>query len=120
MKKVIAISVVISVAIGLTWYLDPFHKPVESIKELEGQDYEFARKKYFGKEPDEKYDININKGLYEFHYGIMYKKELLLDSIVQVITWEFPRHKETIWVSRTAQSDKEIIDAIRYKDGVEF
>jgi hypothetical protein len=86
MKKCIVISFVTFIGFRLIWYFDPFHNPVESIRELENRDYAFALKEYFGTEPNEQYKISINKSLNEFHCGIIDKKGILLDSIVKVFT----------------------------------
>jgi len=120
MKKIVIISILVLIGLGLTWYFDLLHEPVEPISELLGNNYDNAHKMYFRTDPDEQYKININKCLNEFHSGISIKKGLLLDSIVYVFTWNFPRYKKTIWVGKTKELDNEVIDAIRYKDGVNF
>lgn len=47
-------------------------------------------------------------------------KSLLTDSIVNVYTWEHINHKTTIWIGKNTQGHKRIIDAIRYKNDVQF
>ena len=120
MKKVIVLLTAFIIGIGLTWYFDLFHKPVESIDELVGNNYDYAHNQYFGTAPNNQYKINVNKGLNEFDGGILNKKRNLTDSLVYVYTWVFINHKKTIWVGKTNKANKEIIDAIRYKNDVQF
>jgi hypothetical protein len=111
---------VIVVGLISTWYFDICHKPVETIDELIGKNLDFAHKIYFKADPDINYKISINDYLNEFDSGIYKKKSILKDSIVQVFTWTFINHKQTIWVGDTKTMKKEIIDAIRYKNSVQF
>lgn len=105
---------------AVSWYFDILHEPVETIDELIGKNYDYAIKFYYRKEPDNQYKININANLNEFEGAIYDKKSILKDSIVQVYTWTFMNHKETIWVGKTRLMKSEIIDAIRYKNTVRF
>lgn len=120
MKKVIVLLTTITLGIGLAFYFDLFHKPVECIDALVGKDYNYAYNQYFEIPPNNQYIINVNKSLNEFDGGILNKKKNLTDSIVYVYTWVYKNHKKTIWTGKTKRSNKEIIDAIRYKNSVQF
>ncbi len=104
----------------MIWYFDLFNKSVETIDSLKGKDYDYALTKYFKKEADSYYTINVNNRLNEFDGGILTNKENLSDSIVHVYTWYYFNHKKTIWVGNTAKMNNQIIDAIRYKNSVRF
>ncbi len=103
-----------------TWFLDPFHKPVETVNELVGQNLDYAIKSYFHADPDKELSININRPLNEFQGGILTMKNRIKDSIVNQYTWTFFNHNLTIWTAHTDNLQSEIIDAIRYKDNVKF
>lgn len=120
MKKIIIISTIILIGLFSTWYFDVWHRPVETINELIGQNYDFAQKNYFQTDPDRECAVNVNDELNEFDGGILDKKKILNDSIIHVFTWNFTTHKKTIWVGKTKTMNHEIIDAIRYKNGIEF
>jgi hypothetical protein len=107
-------------AIVLVWYFDLFNKSVEPIDSLKGKNYNYARTKYFKKEADNHYTINVNHILNEFDGGILTNKKILSDSIVHVYTWYYFTHKKTIWVGTTAKMNNQILDAIRYKNSVQF
>lgn len=119
-RKYIIILTIAIIGLALTWYYDIWHKPVETIDNLIGRNFDYANKQYFKSAPDNQYQININDNLNEFDGGIYDKKNILKDSIVQVYTWTFMNHKETIWVGETRTMKSEIIDAIRYKNSVRF
>ena len=102
------------------WYFDVLHKPVETIDELVGNNYDYAVKTYFNSEPNISTTFNINTNLNEFQGGILAKKNIIRDSLIKQYSWTFLNHKTTIWVSKTDNSDNEIIDAIRYKNEVQF
>lgn len=108
--------------IGLAsiWYMDIWHKPVETIDQLIGKNVDYADKIYYQTRPDHHRQININHTLNEFDGGIYNKRTQLKDSIVHVYTWTFMNHKETIWVGATSSMKGEILDAIRYKNSVRF
>ena len=106
--------------IGLIWYFDLFNKSVETIDSLKGKNYDYALTKYFKKEADNYYTINVNLRLNEFDGGILTNKEILSDSIVHVYTWYYFNHKKTIWVGNTVNMNNQIIDAIRYRNNVRF
>ena len=120
MKRLVIILIITSSGLFSTWYFDLWHKPVEPIDELIGKDYDYARKLYFKTDPNQHYKININDPLYEFDGGVDNKKTIHTDSIIDVYTWNYLNHKKTIWVGKTRNMDCEIIDAIRYKNGVRF
>ncbi|MFD2099244.1 hypothetical protein [Flagellimonas iocasae] len=115
-------TLVIALILGLvaSWYFDIWHSPVETIDELIGTSYTFAEEEYFKESPQLYYDVNINHGLPEFDSFLLNEKDRLKDSIVQVYTWKYINHKKTIWVGKTSESDSQIIDAIRYKNDVQF
>ncbi len=119
LKYIILLTVV---TIGLTsaWYFDTWHKPVEPINRLIGKNFVYAQKLYFESKPNSQYKINIKDNLNEFDGVILYKKNKLKNSIVHVYTWTYFNHKETIWVGETVKFKNEIIDAIRYKNNVNF
>ena len=119
-QKTIIISTIFLVGLISIWYFDILHKPVETIDELVGKNFDFAHKVYYKTDPDIHYRININDNLNEFDGGIYDKINNLKDSIVQVYTWTYLNHKQTIWVGQTATMKSEIIDAIRYKSSVRF
>lgn len=120
MRKFGIISTLILLGLASAWYFDIWHKPVETIDELVGENYVYAHKVYFQADPDEHYTININDRLNEFNGGVYNKKSILTDSIVEVFTWNSLNHKKTIWVGNTEELNGEIIDAIRYKNSVSF
>lgn len=119
-RKYLIILVIAIIGLASTWYYDIWHKPVETIDNLIGKNFDYANKQYFKSEPDNRYRINMNDHLNEFDGGIYDKKNKLIDSIVHVYTWTFINHKETIWVGKTRKIESEIIDAIRYKNDVQF
>lgn len=118
--KTIIISTIILSGLIAVWYFDIWHKPVEKIDSLIGQNFDFAHKLYYKTDPDNHYQININDNLNEFDGAIYNMKNNLKDSIVHVYTWTYLNHKQTIWVGKTETMENEIIDAIRYKNGVRF
>ncbi len=120
MKKLIVIGSIIVIGLTSTWYFDIWHDSVETIDELIGQNYDYAYKMYFRTDPDSHHEVNINNKLNEFDGGILSKKEILIDSIVNVYTWDFANHKMTIWVGKTKKMNSQIIAAIRYKDNIRF
>jgi len=120
MKKLLVILSIIVVGLTATWYFDIWHKPVETVDELIGQNYDYAHKTYFQTDPDRHYTVNINDNLNEFDGGILNEKEILTDSIVHVFTWDYTTHKKTIWVGQTEKMESQVIDAIRYSDNVQF
>jgi hypothetical protein len=103
-----------------TWYFDPFHKPVETVDVLIGKNYDYALKSYFHSDPEYSSSFDINQDLNEFQGGVLSKKDIIRDSIIRQYTWTFTNHKTTIWVSKTDNFEDEIIDAIRYKNNVQF
>ena len=117
LKFVITFLIIIC---SVIWYFDILHKPVETVDELVGKNYDFAVKTYFDSEPNISTKFNINNKLNEFQGGILSKKSIIRDSIIKQYTWTFLNHKTTIWVGKTDNLDNEIIEAIRYKNGVEF
>jgi hypothetical protein len=119
MKKIIII-IGITLLVGLISYFDPFHKSVETIDILIGQNFDYAHKMYFNTDPDDHYQIKINDNMNEFHGGILTKINLITDNTVQVYTWNSFNYKSTIWVAATKNNRYEIIDAIRYKNNVRF
>jgi len=120
MKKLIVILSIIIVGLTTSWYFDFWHEPVETIDELVGKSYDHAHKMYFQTDPDKQYKVNINENLNEFDGGILNTKEILTDSIVHVFTWDCTTHKKTIWVGRTEELESQVIDAIRYKNNIQF
>jgi hypothetical protein len=120
MKKLIVILSIIIVGLTASWYFDFWHEPVETIDKLVGKNYDHAHKMYFQTDPDRQYKVNVNENLNEFDGGILNKKEILTDSIVHVFTWDYTTHKKTIWVGRTEELESQVIDAIRYKNNVQF
>ncbi|MEA5138659.1 hypothetical protein [Arcicella rigui] len=106
--------------LATTWYFDIWHKPVETIDELIGMNFDYAHKLYFKTDPENHYKINVNYPLNEFDGGIYKKRSILKDSIVHVYTWRFINHKQTIWVGETEIMKSEIIDANRYKNSIRF
>jgi len=119
-KKLIVILSLIIVGLTSSWYFDIWHEPVEPVNELIGKNYDYAYKVYFQTEPDKQYKLNVNDNLNEFDGGILNKKEILTDAIVHVFTWELMTHKKTIWVGQTEKLKSQVIDAIRYKNNVQF
>ena len=120
-KKGLLITLAVSVSvIGLLFYFDIFREPVETLDRLIGKDFNYACRTYFKSTPNEKYTININHNLSEFDGAILKNKSLLTDSIVVVYTWTYSNHKKTIWVGQTSKMKNQIIDAIRYKNNVQF
>lgn len=120
MKKYVIISAFISTGLISLWYFDVWHNPVEPIDELIGQNYDYAHKFYFKTEPDHHYTINIRDQLNIFDGGIYGKEAILIDSLVDVFTWNSWNYKETIWIGKTSEVDYQIIDAIRYKNDIKF
>ncbi len=120
MKKLIVILSIIIVGLTASWYFDIWHEPFETIDQLIGKNYDYAHKMYFQTDPNRQYIVNVNNNLNEFDSGILIKKEILTDSIVHVFTWDFTTHKKTIWVGRTKELESQVIDAIRYKNNVQF
>ena len=120
MKKIIVILSVIIIGLTTAWYFDIWNKPVETIDELIGKNYDYAHKMYFQTDPDRQYKVNVNHNLNEFDGGILNQKEILTDSIVHVFTWDYMTHKKTIWVGRTKKLESQVIDAIRYNKDVRF
>lgn len=120
MKKLLVFIIILVVGFTVSWYLDIWHKPVEQIEELIGQNYHDAHKIYFHIDPDKHYKLNINSDLNEFDGGILNKKEILTDSIIHVYTWNYTTHKKTIWVGKTKKMKTQIIDAMRISNDVEF
>lgn len=120
MKKLAVILPIIVVGLTTSWYFDFWHKPVEKIDELIGQNYDYAHKIYFQTDPDKQYKMDVNDNLNEFNGGIFNKKDILTDSIVHVFTWDYTTHKKTIWIGQTEKLESEIIDAIRYNKKVQF
>lgn len=119
-RKIIIISALISVGLFSTWYFDVWNEPVETIDELIGKNYDYAHKVYFQSDPVENYTININDILNEFDGGVYHKKTSLTDSIIEVYTWNLFNLKKTIWVGNTRKGENIVIDAISYKDELEF
>jgi hypothetical protein len=119
LKLIFTVIALIIVASSI-WYFDPFHKSVETVDELIGNNYDYAVKTFFHSEPSSSTLFNINDNLNEFQGGVLSKKEIVRDSIIKQYTWTFLNHKTTIWVSKTDKLDNEIIDAIRYKNEVKF
>src|SRR4030095_2572695 len=120
LSKILLVGIFILLLATGIWYFDPFHKPVETIDELIGKNLDYAVKLYFKKDPDVSSHFNINSPLNEFQGGVLAKKSIIRDSIIDQHTWNFLNHKATIWVTKTDQQHSEIIDAIRYKNGVVF
>jgi hypothetical protein len=120
MKKLIVILSIIIVGLTASWYFDIWHEPVETIDELIGKNFDYAHKMYFQTDPNRQYKVNVNDNLNAFDGGILNKKEILTDSIVHVFTWDYTKHKKTIWVGRTERLENQVIDAIRYKNTVIF
>jgi hypothetical protein len=118
--KLIILLTFVTIGLSSAWYFDIWHKPVEPIDKLIGKNFTYAHKIYYKTKPDNHYEINIKDNLNEFDGGIYIKKNKLKNSIVQVYTWIFTNHKETIWVGETMRLKNEIIDAIRYKNNVRF
>ncbi len=95
-------------------------KSVSSIDNLIGKDLNYACEVHYKTKYQQHYRININHRLHEFHGGILKKKNQLIDSIIDVYTWTFQNHKETIWIGKTTHRKNEIIDALWYENDVEF
>ena len=70
-----------------------WHEPVETIDELIGKNYDYAHKMYFQTDPNRQYKVNANDNLNKFDGGILNKKEIMIDSIVRVFTWEYTNTK---------------------------
>jgi len=117
---IISVTSFFLLVIGLSWYFDLFNNSVETIDTLIGKDYDFACEKYFKEKPNTHYTINVNHSLNEFDGGILNRKIILTDSIVDVYTWVYFNHKKTIWVGQTLTLKRQIIDATRYKNNVQF
>ena len=120
MKKIIIILSVAFVGSATLLYYDILNKPVETIDELIGHNYDYAHKMYFQTDPDSWYEFNINGNLNEFDGKILSKKSTLADSIIYVFTWNYATHKKTIWVGRTEKMESQIIEAIRYSNNTPF
>lgn len=116
----VSVLVLFLAGFGLTFYFDLFHSSDETIDKLIGKSYHYARNNYFNRESDGHYLLNVNHITNEFDGGILDSKEILIDSIVEVYTWNYFNHKKTIWVGKTMKSDKQVIDALRYKNSVRF
>ena len=101
-RKFIIILTITLIGLASTWYFDIWHKPVETIDKLIGQNFDYAYKLYYRTEPENHYQININDNLNEFDGGIYDKRNKLKDSIIHVYTWTFMNHKEAIWVGETS------------------
>lgn len=121
LKKRYTVPIVLSLSfiVILLWYTDPFHKPEETISNLIGKDYRDALN-YFGTNPTDTTSFSIYGNLNEFQGGVLSKSGNLKDSVVEQYTWEFFNHKVTIWVGSTNNSNREVIDAIRYKNNVVY
>ena len=120
MKKLKVIFSIIVIGLTASWYFDIWNKPVETIDELIGHNYDYAHKMYFRTDHDRHYTVNVNDNLNEFDGAILNKTENLSDSIVHVFTWDYTTHKKTIWVGQTEKMKMQIIDAIRYSNNVQF
>lgn len=114
------IILIVFLVLGLANYIGIFNKSVETLDKLIGKDYSHIRNTYYKVKPDIFYKININNELNEFDGGIIDKNKILKDSIIYVYTWHYYFYKETIWVGKTMRMNREIIDAIRYKNNVRF
>ena len=74
MKRKLIFVIIAIIILGSTiWYFDFFHKPVEPIDKLIGNNYDYAVKSYFHSEPSSSTTFNINKDLYEFQRGVLSK-----------------------------------------------
>jgi hypothetical protein len=120
MKKIYSTIFLLLIASISIWYFDILNEPVSTIDKLIGKEFDSVRQKYFNSDPDYEYQININHDLDEFNGGVLEHKDILIDSIVNVYTWNFSNHKKTIWTGRTKKKNNEIIDAIRYHKNIEF
>ena len=119
-KRILFIFSFLVVVATASWYFDIFHKSVETVNDLVGQNLDYATKLYFRTDPDETSSFNINKPLNELQFGILTERHRIKDSIVNQYTWTFFNHKVTIWTATTDKLQGEIVDAIRYKNGVTF
>ena len=88
MKELIVILSIIIVGLTASWYFDIWYDSVETIDELIEKNYDYAHKMYFQTDPNRQYKVNVNNNLNEFDAGILNKKEILTDSIVDVFTWD--------------------------------
>ena len=120
MQRIAVIGIVFSVGIALSCYFYFQNKPVETIDELIGQNYDYAHKMYYKTDHSDFYAINVNQELDEFDGALLHKRSILEDSIVHVYTWSFFDRKETIWVGKTERMAYEIVDAVRYSDSILF
>lgn len=97
MKNLIVILTIILIGLTAMWHFDIWNEPVETIDELIGKNYDYAYKMYFWTEPDRNYTVNVKGNLNQFDGRILNKKEILTDSKVHVLTWEYTTQKKTIW-----------------------
>ena len=120
MKKLFLIGVLFIVAAWLVFHFISARSAVVTLENLIGRGYAEVQSENFYSEPDEHYSINVNQPLNELHGGILHKKPLLTDSLVQVYTWKNVTHTTTLWVGKTSTAEDEVIDAIRYRYDVRF
>ena len=120
MKKIYTAIFLLLIASISIWYFDILNEPVSTIDKLIGKEFELARQEYFNSDPEYQYQININNDLDEFNGGVLNHKDILIDSIVNVYTWNFINHKKTIWTGKTKNMNNVIIDAIRYHKDIKF
>jgi hypothetical protein len=121
MTKRITLTIgLLIVVLTAAWYFDLFHDPVETIDELIGHNLDYAAKEYFESNPDDYVTFSINQELNEFQGGVLTNRDRFRDSIIHQYTWTYLNHRVTIWAVKTDNFPEEIVDAIRYKNGVEF
>ncbi|MGV3706349.1 MAG: hypothetical protein ACO1NU_13320 [Arcticibacter sp.] len=119
-RRPLCLNALLTIALAMClWYYDPFHKTVEPVDNLIGRDYSFALN-YLGSEPNDCSSFKTTDVLNEFQAGVLSVKVKPIDSRISQCTWNFRRHKVTIWTARTAKLPNEIIDAVRYKNNVQF
>ena len=120
MKKIILLTSIFVLSFLVCWHFDVFHKPVEPIPELLGENIDFAIKEYFRTGYDNSLTFSINGNLNELQGSILKFKNNLKDTMIWQYTWVFNNYKVTVWTAKTNKLNGEIIDAIRYKNSVKF
>ncbi|MFY0652771.1 MAG: hypothetical protein JXQ96_12085 [Cyclobacteriaceae bacterium] len=119
-RKTLLIMLIFGVIIATLAVYTRIIKEPEQIQELIGENFDYAHKIYFKREPTGNYQINLNKTQNELDGGVLIKRNLLKDSVVNVYYWEFGLSRSVIWVGKTDKMNHEIIDALTFGKLIKF